>query len=178
MAVRYREFRVLGGRPLVTLVRIHTGANEFPMGLVVRRCSQCSAGWSKKVSSASASSKTFTIQLWVDWCRRRPRTPRSPLDVGAVLGQDDLVGRPAGAGVHALGQRIEDSGPLWMQYRTTIATEPRPVSWLLAEPPSGCSSTAHTGHTGSLQCLRAAHSAAAWVVQRCLYAQKQLCEAV
>src|SRR6266704_2200170 len=49
--------------PLVTLVLALTGENELSMGLVVRRCCQCSAGYSKKVSSASWSSVTLATAL-------------------------------------------------------------------------------------------------------------------
>src|SRR6266540_6796924 len=49
--------------PLVTLVLALTGANELSIGLVVLRCTQCSAGKSKKHSSRSASPVTLTIAL-------------------------------------------------------------------------------------------------------------------
>src|SRR5918995_5699363 len=49
--------------PLVTLVLARTGEKVDSMGLVVRRCSQCSAGSSKKVSKASRSSVILATAL-------------------------------------------------------------------------------------------------------------------
>ena len=49
--------------PLVTLVRWRTVAKVDSIGLLVRRCTQCSAGKSKKASSSSASSVILAAAL-------------------------------------------------------------------------------------------------------------------
>src|SRR4029450_329282 len=49
--------------PLVTRVRARTGEKVDSIGLLVFRCSQCSAGKSKKHSSSSASSVILVTAL-------------------------------------------------------------------------------------------------------------------
>jgi hypothetical protein len=60
---------------LVTRVRSRTEEKVDSIGLLFFRCSQCSAGKSKKVRSASASSVIWQPP-WATWCRSHKPRPR------------------------------------------------------------------------------------------------------
>jgi hypothetical protein len=59
----YRQPAALEPGPLVTRVRSRTDEKVDSIGLLVFRCSQCSAGKSKKHSSSSASSVILATAL-------------------------------------------------------------------------------------------------------------------
>jgi hypothetical protein len=98
---------VLEPAPLVARSRSRTVANGDSMTLVVRRCFQCSAGKSKKVTRRSQWAASELDRLGVLGLILRLETRPCGLAVSAGLGVHHLVQRALGARLKPLGQLVE-----------------------------------------------------------------------